>query len=53
MAILDILHFPDARLRNKAKPVTEVDEAVRHLIDDMFETMYEAPGYRSCRHAGE
>jgi peptide deformylase len=44
MAILDILHFPDARLRNKAKPVTEVDEAVRRLIDDMFETMYEAPG---------
>ncbi len=44
MAILDILHFPDARLRNKAKPVSEVDESVRRLIDDMFETMYDAPG---------
>lgn len=44
MAILDILHFPDARLRNKAKPVTEVDARIRQLIDDMFETMYDAPG---------
>ena len=44
MAILDILHFPDARLRNKAKPVSQVDDSVRRLIDDMFETMYEAPG---------
>ncbi len=44
MAILDILHFPDARLRNVAKPVTQVDDSVRQLIDDMFETMYKAPG---------
>lgn len=44
MAILDILHFPDARLRNTAKPVAEVDDSVRRLVDDMFETMYEAPG---------
>ncbi len=44
MAILDILHFPDARLRNTAKPVAAVDDSVRQLIDDMFETMYEAPG---------
>jgi peptide deformylase len=44
MAILEILHFPDARLRNVAKPVDQVDDAVRRLIDDMFETMYEAPG---------
>ncbi|MFM1892085.1 MAG: peptide deformylase [Pseudomonadota bacterium] len=44
MAILDILHFPDPRLRTKAKPVAVVDDAVRRLIDDMFETMYEAPG---------
>jgi peptide deformylase len=44
MAILDILHFPDPRLRNKAKPVTEVTDEVRTLIDDMFETMYDAPG---------
>jgi len=44
MAILDILHFPDARLRNVAQPVAHVDDAVRQLIDDMFETMYQAPG---------
>ncbi len=44
MAILDILHFPDARLRNTAKPVGQVDDSVRKLIDAMFETMYEAPG---------
>ena len=44
MAILDILHFPDTRLRNVAKPVAQVDDSVRKLIDDMFETMYEAPG---------
>jgi peptide deformylase len=44
MAILEILHFPDSRLRNKAKPVDEVDAAVRELVDDMFETMYAAPG---------
>jgi peptide deformylase len=44
MAILDILHFPDTRLRNVAKPVAQVDDSVRRLIDDMFETMYAAPG---------
>jgi peptide deformylase len=44
MAILDILHFPDPRLRNKAKPVAEVDDSIRRLVDDMLETMYEAPG---------
>jgi peptide deformylase len=44
MAILDILHFPDARLRNVAKPVAVVDDEVRRLVDDMFETMYAAPG---------
>ncbi|CAG8868889.1 Peptide deformylase [Pseudomonas fluorescens] len=44
MAILNILEFPDPRLRTVAKPVTEVDDALRQLIDDMFETMYEAPG---------
>ncbi|KAF1050875.1 MAG: Peptide deformylase [Stenotrophomonas maltophilia] len=44
MAILNILEFPDPRLRTIAKPVTEVDDAVRQLIDDMFETMYDAPG---------
>jgi peptide deformylase len=44
MAILDILHFPDKRLRTVAKPVKEVDESIRKLVDDMFETMYLAPG---------
>lgn len=44
MAILNILEFPDSRLRTIAKPVEVVDDEVRQLIDDMFETMYEAPG---------
>lgn len=44
MAILKILEFPDPRLRNVAQPVTEVDDSIRQLIDDMFETMYDAPG---------
>ena len=44
MALLNILHFPDQRLRNKALPVTQVDAAVRTLVEDMFETMYAAPG---------
>jgi len=44
MAILDILHFPDPRLRNRARAVETVDDSVRQLVKDMFETMYEAPG---------
>lgn len=44
MAILNILEFPDPRLRTIAKPVVEVDDTVRQLISDMFETMYAAPG---------
>ena len=44
MALLDILHFPDPRLRNPAKPVETVDDTVRTLVDDMLETMYDAPG---------
>jgi peptide deformylase len=44
MALLDILEFPDPRLRTKARPVVQVDEALRTLIDDMFQTMYAAPG---------
>ncbi|MGR6871909.1 peptide deformylase [Pseudomonas sp. HK3] len=44
MAILDILEFPDPRLRTKAKPVTKVTDKHRQLIKDMFDTMYEAPG---------
>lgn len=42
--ILPILEFPDPRLRIKAKPVATVDDAVRRLIDDMLETMYDAQG---------
>jgi peptide deformylase len=44
MAKLEILEFPDPRLRTKAKPVDVVDDELRTLIDDMFETMYAAPG---------
>ena len=44
MAIRDILHFPDERLRTKAQPVAEVDDSARLLVSDMFETMYDAPG---------
>ena len=44
MAILEILEYPDPRLRTIAKPVNEVNEQIRTLIDDMFETMYDAPG---------
>ncbi len=44
MALLNILHFPDPKLRTVAKPVTEFDDNLRQLVADMFETMYEAPG---------
>ena len=44
MAKLPILEFPDPRLRTVAKAVDEVDADLRQLIDDMFETMYAAPG---------
>jgi peptide deformylase len=44
MALLTILEFPDPRLRTRAQPVEQVDAALRQLIDDMFETMYAAPG---------
>lgn len=44
MAKLEILHFPDPRLRNKARPVDKVDDKVRQFVDDMLETMYDAPG---------
>ena len=44
MARLEILEFPDPRLRQCAQPVAVVDDTVRRLVDDMFETMYQAPG---------
>ena len=44
MSRLEILHFPDPRLRRRAESVSVVDDDVRRLIDDMLETMYDAPG---------
>jgi peptide deformylase len=44
MAILNILHFPDDRLRTVAQPVAEVTDEHRTLISNMLETMYDAPG---------
>lgn len=44
MAILDILVYPDSRLRTVASPVDHVDDALRTLIDNLFDTMYAAPG---------
>jgi len=44
VALLDILCFPDSRLRTVAQSVEEVDGSLRSLIDDMLETMYDAPG---------
>ncbi|MBC7787509.1 MAG: peptide deformylase [Methylophilaceae bacterium] len=44
MTILAILHYPDARLHTIAKPVADVNDDIRQLIDDMAETMYDAPG---------
>jgi len=42
--ILDILKYPDKRLRTIAKPVVSVDETIKRQVKDMLETMYEAPG---------
>ena len=44
MAIHTILYLPDSRLRDVAKPVTHFDDKLQTLIDDMFETMYDARG---------
>lgn len=44
MSLLEILEYPDQRLRTIAKPIKEVTADISKLIDDMFETMYEAPG---------
>ena len=44
MALLSILEFPDPRLRTRATPVVAVDARIQRLVDDMFETMYAAPG---------
>ena len=44
MTILNILEFPDPKLRTVAKPVAEVNDSIRQLTDDMLQTMYAAPG---------
>lgn len=44
MALLDILVYPDKRLRQRAEPVTEFDAELEKLVQDMAETMYAAPG---------
>lgn len=44
MALLEILKFPDDRLRKKASPVEAVNDTIRSIVDDMLETMYDAPG---------
>ena len=44
MARLQILRYPDPRLYTVARPVAQVDERIRRLVDDMLETMYEAEG---------
>ena len=44
MALLNILEFPDPRLRTQAAPVKKVDSRIQTLVDDMFDTMYAAPG---------
>ena len=44
MAIREILEVPDPRLKTVSTPVTEFDDELKTLVDDMFETMYDAPG---------
>ena len=44
MAVRDILILPDKRLRTVSKPVAKIDAATRKLVEEMFETMYAAPG---------
>jgi peptide deformylase len=44
MARLPILEYPDPRLRIRAEPVTKVDADIRRFVEDLFETMYAAPG---------
>jgi peptide deformylase len=44
MALLNILRYPDPRLHKVAKPVTEFGDRLKKLVDDMAETMYDAPG---------
>jgi peptide deformylase len=44
MAVREIVVLPDKRLRLKSEPVKRIDSSIRKLVDDLFETMYHAPG---------
>lgn len=44
MAVLDIVTLPDPILRKQSDPIERVDDDLRRLVDNMFETMYDAPG---------
>jgi peptide deformylase len=44
MAVREIIKLPDKRLRLKSEPVRRIDSGIRKLVDDLFETMYDAPG---------
>lgn len=44
MAQFEVLEFPDPRLRTSAQPVADVDDNIRQIVEDMFETMYECKG---------
>lgn len=44
MSVLNVLHYPDERLRTVAKPVEKVDASIQRIIDDMFDTMYDEEG---------
>ncbi len=44
MAVLTVLHFPDERLRTVASPVEQINDEVRKIVNDMFETMYAEKG---------
>jgi peptide deformylase len=44
MAVLEVLKYPDPRLRIKAQPVTQIDAQLKRIVDDMYETMYEQKG---------
>ena len=44
MAVLQVLHIPDERLRKVAEPVKEVNAEIQRIVDDMFETMYAEEG---------
>lgn len=54
MAVLQVLHIPDERLRIVAEPVKEVNAEIQRIVDDMFDTMYAEEGIglaATCRHS--